>query len=268
MTKQEREKAQPSLMVLTQNWDDSMQGGIVYVGKHTTEWIQKKGIMSPAAALESIVLTALTDRHKKRDVMTRAIPNAFIQAEIAEVKQGEERVMMMITGVLVDLLFEVHPSTLGPTLVFQNKKIVIYVRLLKAIYSMMIPALLMYIRIRSNVNGIGFKINPYDSYVANRTKKGSQQTAIFYVDDLKSTPKLLGVNDNFKWWLNIKFGEHGQGTTRRQWKHNYMGMVLDYSNEKEVKPGMKDCAVGMLETFPIKYKPNRTAVTSVNENLF
>ena len=224
--------------------------------------------MSPTAALESIVLTALIDTNEKRDVMTCDIPNAFIQAEMPEVKQGEERVMMKITGVLVDLLIEVDSSTFGPKVVFENKKKIIYVRVLKAIYGMMEAALLWYKRFRGELEGIGFKFNPYDPYVANRTQEGTQHTVIFHVDDLKSTHKSPKVNDKFERWLNDVFGEHGQVTTHRGKKHNYLGMTLDYSRENEVKMDMREYVRGMLETFLIKFKANQTAVTPASEKLF
>ena len=66
--------------------------------------------MSPTASLESILLTAVIDAHEERDVMTCDIPNAFIQAEMPEVRDGKERVYMKITGVLVDLLVQLNPE--------------------------------------------------------------------------------------------------------------------------------------------------------------
>ena len=46
------------------------------------------------------------DAHENRDVMSADVPNAFIQTKMPEVKEGEERVMMKITGVLVDILIQ------------------------------------------------------------------------------------------------------------------------------------------------------------------
>jgi hypothetical protein len=45
---------------------------------------------SPTAALESIMLTAVIDAHEERDVMTCGILNAFIQALMPEVRDGDE----------------------------------------------------------------------------------------------------------------------------------------------------------------------------------
>ena len=53
--------------------------------------------------------------------MSADIPNAFIQTPMPEAKVGE-RVIMKITGVLVDLLVEIAPETYGPHVVFESGK--------------------------------------------------------------------------------------------------------------------------------------------------
>jgi hypothetical protein len=77
---------------------------MVYNGKPTREWLSREDSASPTAALQSIMLTAVIDAHEGCDVMTCDIPNAFIQALMPEVKDEDKRVMMKITGVLVDML--------------------------------------------------------------------------------------------------------------------------------------------------------------------
>jgi hypothetical protein len=56
----------------------------------------------------------------------------------------------------------------------------------------------------------GFKFNPYDPCVANRTEKRSQHTLLFHVDDLKSSHKDSKVTDQFDKWLQENYGEHGE----------------------------------------------------------
>ena len=41
--------------------------------------------------------------------MSEDLPNAFIQTKIPYIEDGEERVIMKITGVLVDLMVEMAP---------------------------------------------------------------------------------------------------------------------------------------------------------------
>jgi hypothetical protein len=67
--------------------------------------------------------------------MTCDIPNAFIQA--LEVKAGDKRVMMKVTGVLVDMLLERNPELYGPcVVVYEENREVLYVQVMRAIYGM------------------------------------------------------------------------------------------------------------------------------------
>ena len=58
--------------------------------------------------MESIILTAIVDAKEERNVMSVDVPNTFIQTKMPDIKYGEEREIMKITGVLVDLLVEME----------------------------------------------------------------------------------------------------------------------------------------------------------------
>ena len=92
--------------------------------------------------------------------MTADVPNAFIQAPMPKVKPGEERVMMKITGVLVDMLVQLSPEVYGPYVVFENGWKVIYVQVLRAIYAMLQAVLLWYKKFRKDLEAQGIKFNP------------------------------------------------------------------------------------------------------------
>jgi len=85
--------------------DGTIKGQMVYNGEETREWVSKDEAASPTAYVESIMITAVIDAKEDRDVMTGDVPNEFIQANMPKVKQGEDRVMMKITGVLVPIGF-------------------------------------------------------------------------------------------------------------------------------------------------------------------
>ena len=54
--------------------------------------------------------------------MTADVPNAFNQTGIPEPEEGEDCIIMKITGVLVDYLIEIAPEVYGPYVVYQNGK--------------------------------------------------------------------------------------------------------------------------------------------------
>jgi hypothetical protein len=243
---------------------------MVYNGKPTREWLSREDSVSSTTALQSIMLTAVIDAHEECNVMTCNIQNAFIQALMPEVKDGDERVMMEITGVLVDMLVKLNPELYGPYVVYernrQNK--VLYIQVMRAIYGMLEAAILWYKKFRGELEQKGFKFNPYDPWVANRTEKGSQHTLHFHVDDLKPSHKVSKVNDQFDKWLQENYGEHGEVAIHRSKKHDYLGMEIDFSKKGKVKIGMTDYVERMLEVFPEKIKSTDTAVTPASDGSF
>lgn len=75
---------------------------------------------------------------------------------------------------LVDILVDVDPLTYQDSVVFENGKKTLYVQVLKAIYGMLQSAILFYKKLRKDLEGIGFKFNPYDPCVANKMAAGKQ----------------------------------------------------------------------------------------------
>jgi hypothetical protein len=88
------------------------------------------------------LITGVIEAKEERDAMTCNIRNAFIHAFLPKKEPGEDRVVMKITGVLVDMLVDINPELYGPAVVLENRKKVIYVKVLKAIYGMLEAALL------------------------------------------------------------------------------------------------------------------------------
>ena len=121
-------------MLLTQKKDGRVKGRVVYNGKPTWKWTVREDTASPTAATESIFLLAVIDAKEERDVMSADVPNAFIQALLPQPENGEDRVIMKITGVLVDLLVKLNPKLYGKYVVYENGRKVLYVQVLCAIY--------------------------------------------------------------------------------------------------------------------------------------
>jgi len=241
---------------------------MVYNGKPTRKWILREDSSSPTAALESVLLTAVIEAKEERDVMCADLPNAFIQAEMPPPKEGEERIIMKITGVLVDMLVQLSPETYGKSIVYEKNRKVVYVQVLRAIYGMLQSALLWYKQLRGNLEKKGFAFNPYDPCVANRVKYGKQQTICFHVDDLKSSHVDKTVNDKFAKWLSKKYGHHGKVKIHRGLIHEYLGMILDYSTKGKVKVNMTKYIKEMIEEFPIEFKKSDKSPTPSSDTLF
>jgi hypothetical protein len=126
--------------------------------------------------------------------MTLDIPDAFVQTEIS---LDGDKIIMKIRGQLVDILLELCPGAYDDYVIIEGKHKIIYVRMLKALYGMLISSIMYYKKFRKNIESIGFEVNPYDICVANRKVNGKQQTVTWHVDDLKSSHVDSRVDDNF-----------------------------------------------------------------------
>ena len=167
----------------------------------------------------------MIDAHEERDVMTSDVPNAFIQAPI-KYKQNQEKIIMKVTGSLVDILLRKNILKYEGYIVYENGKRVLYLKVLRAIYGMLQSALLWFRKFKKDLEGIGFIFNNYNPCVANKTVKGSQMTVRFHVDDCMSSHKLPEVNDEFLRWLNHMYGQHGEVKAVRGSVHDYLGMTF------------------------------------------
>ena len=268
MTTSERRKAQESFMFLTEKRDKSVKARLVFNGKPTRDWISKEDSASPTAANESVMITAAIDAYEHRDIMSADVPNAFVQTEMPERKEGEDRVIMKITGPMVDILVELDPQTYSNFVVFERTRKVIYVVVLKAIYGMLVASLLWYQKFRKDLESIDFEFNPYDPCVANRMKNGSQHTIRFHVDDVLSSHVDKRVNDKFLEWLNRNYGKIKDVVATRGQVHDYLGMTLDFNTRGKVKFKMDDYVEKMIESFPVKLKSTDTAMTPASNTLF
>jgi len=273
MSPSEKKKAQQALMFLTEKRDGSIKGRMVYNGKPTREWMSKEDNASPTASLESIFLTAAIDAKEGRDIMTADIPNAFIQANMPPVGEGEDRVIMKITGALVALLVELDPTTYAPFVIFEKGKQVLYVEVLKGLYGMLIASLLWYNKFRGDLEGIAFVFNSYDPCVANRmltedkTDKIIQQTIRIHVDDTMSSVMDPLIHDLFYLWLNKMYGKHSEVKALRGKTHDYLGMTFNFTEPGKVIVDMTKYVADMLEDFSLKLKPSEIAPTPALDDL-
>ena len=115
-------------------------------------------------------------------------------------------------------------------------------------YGLLRSALLFYKKLVGELESSGFKLNPYDPCVANKTVKGNQMTVCWHVDDLKVSHVDSAEITKFGIWLNHTFGvtvaEH------RGKVHDYLGMIMDFSEEGKVSINMVEYIKTIIDDFP------------------
>ena len=90
---------------------------------------------------------------------------------------------------------------------------------------MLKASLLYYQQFTSDIEKIGYIINPYDACVANKMINNKQHTLTWHVDDVKSSHVDPKINDNFKEWCEEKYGSDDLGhvTVNTGKRHDYIG---------------------------------------------
>ena len=126
----------------------------------------------------------------------------------------------------------------------------LYVHITKAIYGLLVSAMLFYKKLPTDLQQEGYKINPYNPCVANKMNNSAQHIISWHVDDFKFSHKDSQVNDKFVKWIHKKYGTIGEVKVTRGKVHKYLGMTLDYQKKGQVSIDMQDYVKTMLQDFP------------------
>ena len=120
-------------------------------------------------------------------------------------------------------------------------------RLSKALYGLLKSAFDFCNKLRSDLEGNGFIINPYDPCVANKGVNDKQMTVIWHADDLKVSHVDKNENIKFAEWMKIVYGK--KLTVHRGNFHDYLGMGMDWSKDGKVTIGMIKYLYQILDEF-------------------
>ena len=125
---------------------------------------------------------------------------------------------------------------------------------LNAVYGTIVAALLYYKKFVKRLTNRGYKINPFDGCVANKTVKEKQIMICFHVDDCKISHESSKVIDETIEWLREEYQnifKDGSGAMKehRGKVHKYLGMTLDFSHKGKCRVSMYDYVDGILEAF-------------------
>ena len=95
-------------------------------------------------------------------------------------------------------------------------------------YGILKAVLLFWKKLSASPKPQGFGIHPYNWCIANKDINSSQCTIVWHVDDLKTSHKEPPTTNGIIASLNTEYRQVVEMTTRREKKHNYLGMVLDF----------------------------------------
>jgi hypothetical protein len=146
--------------------------------------MMREEVSSPTVSTDAVLLTAVVKAQEGRDVATCDIPNVFIQTDVEATDEDGNRTIMKIRGSLVDILCEMDPIY-RDYVMKEGSHSVLYVHITKAMYGLLVYAMLFYKKLRGDLVKEGFETNPYDPCVANKLDDGEQITVCWHINDLK-----------------------------------------------------------------------------------
>jgi Reverse transcriptase (RNA-dependent DNA polymerase)/Zinc knuckle len=244
LTKLQRINALAYLMFLKEKRSGLIKARGCADGRKQRAHTTKEESSSPTVSIEAVFLSCMIDALEQRDVATVDVPGAFMQADM------DELVHMRLVGTMAELLVRIDPKLYRKYITIENGRQVLYVELRKALYGTLRAALLFWRKLTNQLAEWGFVTNPYDWCVANKEISGSQCTIIWHVDDLKISHKDPKVVTGVIEQLDSVFGTDTPLTVHRGKKHDYLGMVFDYSSAGKVKISMQDYITKMLDELP------------------
>ena len=149
---------------------------------------------------ESTIKTPINEAKENKAITTCDIPNAFIQTEVEKQDKDGHHTIMKIRGPPVEILREMDLNY-RQSVVSENNRQVLYVQIIKALYGLMISAMMLYNKLKTDLIKNGFKLNSYDPCIANRMVNGTQLTVSWHVDDLKVSHKDSKAVYEFLEWV-------------------------------------------------------------------
>ena len=185
--------------------------------------------------------------------MVLDVSNALIQTKIPPNKDGEEKFIIKITGVLVDMILKMDSETYMNHVVYLHGNKSIYVVLLREIYGMLVALLLFYNKFCVYLEDIVFEFNPYNPCVYNKIEFYIQHTVRFHVDDVMSSHVNPKFND-----IEVELNR-GRGP-------EYLGISFDFTEKSKVKINMDNYVEMVINDFPMKIINIDTSLTPTGGN--
>ena len=245
LTSEQRKEALAYLMFLKRKSCGKVKGRGCADSRKQRAYIAKEESTAPMVSTEAVFLTAAIDALENREVAVLDVPGAFMQADI------DELVHVRFTGEMVNMLLHIDYNMYKDYVVTEKGEKVMYMELLKALYSTLHAARLFWQKLSKQLIDVwGFTPNKYDDCVVNKTTKGHQMTVVWHVDDLKVSQVDSKEVDKFVMQMEETFGADAPLSVSRGKIHDYLGMNLDFHVEGEVRIDMEHYIDMMLHDTP------------------
>jgi len=200
LTVSQKQEALPAVNLIREERSGKLKGRTCADGWSQRSKYTKEETASPAVSTDSLMISLMIDAKERHDVATADVEGAYLHADM------EDFVLLKLVGEAVNIMCQVNPKYENFVFI-ENRKKVVYLKLLKALYGCVQSALLWYDLFTNTLVQMGSKLNPYDLCVANSQFKGKQCTVAWYVDNNKISHVDDTVVTNIIEKIEAKFGK-------------------------------------------------------------
>ena len=124
--------------------------------------IEPNDVTYPTVSTESFMITATIDALEGRDLEVVDIPGAYLSVDM------DDEVHVVFRRTLEYMMVVADPALYRLFVSYETGKPFLYVRLQKALYGCLKSTLLFYKKLVVDLEGYGFRINPYGPCVVNK----------------------------------------------------------------------------------------------------
>ena len=207
-------------------------------------------IASPTVSISSLFTIASVTAAKGYRVITMDIGQAYLNADM------QQDVYIKLEPLISDILIE-RDSSFSKYL---DQKGEILVKLNKALYGCVESAKLWYNTISGKFISMGYVVNPYDPCVFRKCTEAGECIVCLYVDDIFSASSSDSLLEEL---VSELTAEYKQLTVNRGRRHEYLGMVFQFSESGTVEVTMKQYTQAILEECGISTSSNEPAANNL-----
>ena len=196
------------------------------------DFISSEEVSSPTVSIYALMTCCIISSIENRHVVTCNILGAFLQLYWPK----DKTTYLRFDGTMVDMLCEIDSSLKDKIVRIKNGNKFMFGKLDKAVYGMLLGAILFYEKSAVQLYKWGYIMNPYDTCTFNKMVNGKHITVQFFVDDLHISCENMDTIVRLIKDLNQKFKTNFQELAVTKGKvHDYLGINIDYSNNEYVK---------------------------------
>ena len=196
-----------------------------------------------------MITTLLIGSYEERDVATFDIPGAYLHDFLPDNKN----IIMVLRNEFAEIMCEVNPEYKEHAIHLKNRKTIIYLTVVLAIYGCIELALCWYNLYTTILKDEGFEIKPHCRCIANKDIEGKQCTVAWYVNANKLSHVNSKVVDHV---LEIIEGHFRMLLIIRGKTHDFLGMKIRITEDKTTEITMKDQIEEAFEMFGKELKRN------------